>query len=62
MSAANLLLAIDAITAFMEIQQSYAAIIQKARLENRDITDAELDELRVANQAKRAAWDTATRQ
>ena len=55
----NLLIALDAVTALIEIQARYATVINAARAEGRDITAEELDVLHAANVEKRAAWDKA---
>ncbi len=53
----NTLLALDAMMGLMEIQSKYAAMIQAAHTEGRDITDEELTSLRSENQAKLAEFD-----
>lgn len=53
----NMLLALDAITALIEIQSKFAAMVQIARSEGRDITPEELAKLRTENKNKLAAFD-----
>jgi hypothetical protein len=55
----NALLALDAITALIEIQANYAAVYNRAKAEGRDISNEELDQLTADNRAKRSAWDAA---
>ena len=53
----NAIIVLDVLMGIMEVQAKYAALYQTAKLEGRDITDAELAALRASNKAKLAAFD-----
>jgi len=53
----NILLAMDAVIAMMEITAKYNQMISRARIEGRDITKAELRTLRDENKLKRAVFE-----
>ncbi len=62
MNMPNTLLVTDAVMALMELQQKYMEISQRAQLEGRDVSAADLATLAAENQARRARWDQLNQQ
>jgi len=60
-AAAATLALIDMALGAMEVATRANALLNKARAEGRDVTDAEFQALVEANKTKRAAWDEAIR-
>lgn len=57
MNPLNILLLLDTITAGLARLGEIGSLIQKARDEGRDVTDAELDDLRAKDDAAKATLD-----
>ena len=59
MSTAAVIALIDMAMGALEVATKANALLNKARLEGRDVTDEEFQELVDENKAKRDAWDNA---
>lgn len=61
MSATAVIAVIDMALGALEVATRANALLNKARAEGRDVTDAEFQALVEENKTKRAAWDEAIR-
>jgi len=53
----NAIVVLDVLMGIMEVQAKWATLYQTAKLENREITDAEIAALRIENKAKLMEFD-----
>jgi len=60
MSISATLALIDMAMGAMEVATKANALLTKARLEGRDVTEAEFQSIVAENKDKRAAWDKAS--